>query len=105
MLAAHVLDGVAYLMNNTELHGRIRKNTPYGVGKAFQAVHATYHDVLHTAVLKVRKHLQPEVGALAPGNVHAQQLLVPFFIDAQYIVDGTGDSAAAVVLDLVVDGI
>ena len=78
MLAANVLDGVAYLINNAELHGRIRKDALYGVWEAFQAVHATYNDVLHTAVLKVRKHLQLEVGALAPGNVHAQQLLVPF---------------------------
>ncbi len=30
MLAAHVLDGVAYLMNNEEQHGCIRKDATYG---------------------------------------------------------------------------
>ena len=92
-------------MDDAELHGRIGKDAPDSIREAFQAIHAAYHNVFHTAVLQVRKHLQPEVCPLALGYVHTELFLMPVLVDTQYIVDGTGNGTPTVVFHLVVDGI
>ena len=94
MPASNVLDGVAYLMHDAELHGRMWKYALDGIREALQSVYAAYHDILHTTVLQVCKHFQPEVGTLTPGHVHAQ-----------HMVDGTSDGTPIVVLYLVMDRI
>ena len=42
MLAANVLDGVAYLMYDAELHSRMGENAQNSVREAFQTIYATY---------------------------------------------------------------
>lgn len=105
MLAANVLDGIAYLMHYTELYGCFWEYALDCIREAFETVHTAYHDVLNTPVLQICEHLQPEIRTLALCHIHAKKFLMAFLIDAQYIVNGTSNGTAAVVLYFVMDGI
>ena len=58
MLAAYILDGVAYLMDNAKLYGAFREYASNSVREAFQTVNATNQNVSHATVLKVCKDLK-----------------------------------------------
>jgi hypothetical protein len=62
-------------MHYAQLHGRVRKDARYGIGKTFKAVHAGDEYVPDATALEIGQDTQPEVCALAFGYVHAQQLL------------------------------
>mgnify|MGYP006901674895 CR=1 FL=1 len=51
MFAADILDGIAYLMDDTELDDGIGEHALDGIGEAFQTVDTSYEDVTHTTVL------------------------------------------------------
>jgi hypothetical protein len=51
MLAAHILDRVAYLMYDAELYGCIWEYALDGIRKAFKPVYTTYHNILYATVL------------------------------------------------------
>ena len=104
-LAGHILDRVADLVHDAELDRGLRENTCYRIGKALEPVHAGYEDILYPSVLEIRKHSEPEVGPLAPGNVHAQKFFPSFGIEGQHIIDGSGHRPVLLVHDLVMNRI
>ncbi len=105
ILAGNVFDGVANLMHYAQLHGRFRKDARDGIRKALEAIHAGDKNVLNATLLKVAKDAQPEVGALALGDIHPQQFFPPLGGKRQHIVDGTGHRTILLVHDLVMNGI
>ena len=76
-------------MHDAELHGGVWEYALDGIWKAFQTIHAAYHDIIHATVVQVCKHLQPEVCSLTLCNIHAEQFLLTTSVDAKHIVDGT----------------
>ncbi len=56
MLTANILDRIAYLMDNTELHRTLRKYALDGIREAFETINTTNQDVSNTTVLKIRKN-------------------------------------------------
>ena len=56
MLTANILDRIAYLMDNTELHSTLRKYALDGIWEAFETINTTNQDVSNTTVLKIRKN-------------------------------------------------
>jgi|GEM_PF-2161502 len=56
MLTANILDRIAYLMDNTELHRTLRKYALDGIWEAFETINTTNQDVSNTTVLKIRKN-------------------------------------------------
>lgn len=103
--ASYILDGVAYLMYDTMLHYGARKDASDGIRKTFQSIHTSYQNVLYTTVLEVGQHTEPKVCTFIPGYVHAQQILMPFRINTQHIINGTSDGIATIIGYLVMDGI
>ena len=70
VLAADILDGVTYLMENTELDNSIRKHTLDSIWEAFQSVNTSYEYVTDTTGLQVCQYIQPEVSALILRAIH-----------------------------------
>ena len=56
MLTANILDRIAYLMDNTELHRTLRKYALDGIREAFETINTTNQEVSNTTVLKIRKN-------------------------------------------------
>ncbi len=56
MLTANILDRIAYLMDNTELHRTLRKYALDGIWEAFETINTTNQEVSNTTVLKIRKN-------------------------------------------------
>ncbi len=75
VFAGDIFDGVAYLMHDAQLHGRVRKDACYGIGKTFETVYAGDKYVPDATALEIGQDTQPEVCAFAFGYVHTQQLL------------------------------
>ena len=70
VLAADILDGVTYLMDNTELDNSIRKHTLDSIREAFQSVNTSYEYVTDTTGLQVCQYIQPEVRTLIFRDIH-----------------------------------
>ena len=51
-------------MHYAQLHGRVRKDARYGIGKTFKAVHAGDEYVPDATALEIGQDTQPEVCAL-----------------------------------------
>ena len=105
MLATHILNRVAYLMDDTELHVSPGEYALDGIRKARKTIYAGNKDILYTAVLQVGQHIKPEVSALAMSHIHTRQVLVPVLTDAYYVVDNTANVAPLSHMDFIVNGI
>ncbi len=69
-------------MHYAGLHQRIRKHGFDGFGEAFQPVRADDEHVLYAAILEIREHGQPVLGALVAVRPQAQQRLLALQVDA-----------------------
>lgn len=92
-------------LDNAQLYLGVREDARHGIREALQTVHAGYQDVLHATVLEVGQDPKPEVGALALGHVHAQQLLPSLAVQGEDIVYRPRDRTVPLVHHLVVDGV
>ena len=62
VFVGHVGQRIPDHMDNTELHQRFREHRFNGIGKPRQAIHTGNEDVLKSAILKFREHVQLELG-------------------------------------------
>ena len=62
-------------MDDAELYFSLWEHASDGVGQPFEVVHTGNDDVLHSPILKVGNHAEPEAGAFVLSNVKPQQFL------------------------------
>lgn len=76
ILAANILQGVAYLMNDTQLYIGFRKDTFDGIRKALQIVYTGNKNILYTSILEIRKNAELEVRAFTFRYIHTQKVFL-----------------------------
>lgn len=87
---------VAYLVHDTYLYLRARKEGFNGLWEALEPVHASDEDVLHSSVLEVVQDVHPELRSLAFRYPDAQDLFLSVQVNAERDVRHFGRNLAGI---------
>lgn len=68
MLAAYILDRVAYLVYYAKQNIRLGEDALYCIRETGKTIYASYKGVLYTTVLEVCQDAEPEVSPLTMGT-------------------------------------
>ena len=90
ILAAYVLHGVAYLMDDAPLYCHVRKDVPDGGGESGKPVYASDANIFHSPAAEVVAHLLPERGGFGIADVESEHFLHALLIDSEHEVHALG---------------
>jgi hypothetical protein len=83
LFPGHIFETIAHLMDNTQLHLRVRKHRLNRLRQSLQPVDARNKAVGDSAILQLREHRQPEFRPLALAEPQPQEFLLPVHSDPQ----------------------
>ena len=90
ILAAYVLHGVAYLVDDAPLYRHVREDVPDGGGESSEPVYAGNADVFHSPAAEVVAYLLPERGGFGIADVEPEHFLHALLIDSEHEVHALG---------------